>query len=92
MRFHSYLSSKNERRSCRNSESHNRCSKLPRKFELSHQISQLRGHTWHRLTVILIIKTQFTSMLNTALKTAPSHSKCGQQPQKVNSKAGDHFL
>ena len=52
MRFHSYLSSKNERRSCRNSESRNRCSKLPRKFELSLQISKLRGHAWHRLTVI----------------------------------------
>ena len=51
MRFHSYLSSKNERRSCRNSESRNRCSKLPRKFELSLHISKLRGHAWHRLTV-----------------------------------------
>ena len=51
MRFRSYLSSKNERRSCRNSDSRSKCSKLPRKFELSLQISKLRGHAWHRLTV-----------------------------------------
>ena len=51
MRFHSYLSSRNERRSSRISESRNRCSKLPRKFELSVQISKLRGQAWHRLTV-----------------------------------------
>ena len=55
MRFHSCLSSKNERRCCRNSESRNRCSKLPCKFELSLQISKLRGHAWHRLTVIIIV-------------------------------------
>ena len=44
MIFQSYLSSHP------NSESRNQCSKLPRKFELSLEISKLRGHARRRLT------------------------------------------
>ena len=57
MRFHSYLSLKNERCSHWNSESRNRSSKLPRKFQLLLQISKICGHAWHRLTVKVIWNT-----------------------------------